>query len=134
MRVFRWVFFLIIAGILAWFAAMNWSMVTINLVPPVQLVLPLPLLVVAALVLGALPPAFSHMVDRWRWKRRVKRAEAAADQARLELAEIKGERERLMQPEEAEAALKARVAAAGATYIDDEPVQKSRPVPLQPGI
>lgn len=133
MRVFRWVFFLIIAGILAWFSAMNWSTVTVNLVPPVQLVMPLPILVLAALVLGALPPAFSHMVDRWRWKRRVKRAEAAADQARLELAEIKGERERMMLPEEAEAALKARVAAAGAAYIDDEPVQKKRPAPLQPG-
>lgn len=134
MRVFRWVFFLIIAGILAWFAAMNWSMVTVNLVPPVQLILPLPILVLAALVLGALPPAFSHMVDRWRWKRRVKRAEAAADQARLELAEIKGERERMMKPEEAEAALKARVAAAGSTYIDDEPVQKSRSASLQSGL
>ena len=134
MQVFRWVFFLIIAGVLAWFAAMNWSMVTINLVPPVQLIMPLPILVLAALVLGALPPAFSHMLDRWRWKRRVKRAEAAAEQARLELAEIKGERERMMQPEEAEAALKARVAAAGATYIDDEPVQKKRTMPLQPGI
>ncbi|HLU91057.1 MAG TPA: hypothetical protein VKZ46_00590 [Pedomonas sp.] len=134
MQVFRWVFFLIIAGILAWFAAMNWSMVTINLVPPVQLVMPLPILVVAALVLGALPPVFSHMLDRWRWKRRVKRAEAATEKARLELAEIKGERERMMQPEEAEAALKARVAAAGSAYMDDEPVQAKRAASLKPGV
>ncbi|MCH8684186.1 hypothetical protein [Pedomonas mirosovicensis] len=133
MRFFRWFFYFVIAAALAWFAATNWSMVTINLVPPTQLVMPLPLLVLICLALGALPPTFSHMIDRWRWKRRVKRAEQLAEQRALELAEIKGERERMMLPEEAEAALKARVAAAGAAYVDDEPVTK-RSAPMPPGV
>lgn len=120
MRFIRWFVFLVTASVLAWFAAMNWTMVTINLVSPYQVIMPLPLAIFIALALGALPPALSHAIDRWRWKRRVKRAEAEAQERALELAEIKGERERMLQPEVAEAALMARVAAAGAAYADDD--------------
>lgn len=132
MRIIRWTISLVVIAVLAWFAARNWTPVTVNLVPPTQIVLPLPLLVFALLILGAVPPSLAHAFDKWRWQRRVRKAEAAASAKALELAELRGDRERQMPLDEAEAVLRARAQAAGAASGGDMPVQ-ARSIALPPG-
>ena len=60
---------------LAWFAARNWVPVTVNLWPPYQLVIRLPILIVGAILLGWLPTTLAHSLSRWRWRRRLSRTE-----------------------------------------------------------
>jgi uncharacterized integral membrane protein len=67
---------LIVAALaLAWFAARNWVPVTVNLWPPYQMVIRLPVLIVGAVLLGWLPTMLAHSLSRWRWRRRLSRTE-----------------------------------------------------------
>ncbi len=75
MRFLR-LFGLILAALaLAWFAARNWVPVTVNLWPPYQLVIRLPILIIGAILLGWLPTMLAHSLSRWRWHRRLSRTE-----------------------------------------------------------
>lgn len=74
MRFLKLLAYLAVTLVLAWFAARNWTSVTVNLWPPYQLVIRLPVLLVAAALLGALPGAVIHSASRWRWRRQLARA------------------------------------------------------------
>lgn len=75
MRFLKLLLFILLALALAWFAALNWVPVTIRLWAPYELVIRLPVLIVAAVLLGWLPSALLHSVSRWRWGRRLTRTE-----------------------------------------------------------
>ena len=75
MRAITFVIYLLIGIALAWFAARNWVPVTLQLWPPYEMVIRLPVLVIAAVFVGALPVALLHVVSRWRWRRRVAKVE-----------------------------------------------------------
>lgn len=131
MRLVRWIIYLVILGLLAWFAANNWSQATITISPTLQLILPLPLLLFAAVLLGALPPALIHSIDKFLWRRRLRKAEAAKNEIAQELADARGDRSYLA-PEAAEAALRARVAAAGAAAAGDTVSTGDLPIQARP--
>ncbi|MFC3712408.1 hypothetical protein ACFOMD_07495 [Sphingoaurantiacus capsulatus] len=75
MRFLKVLIFLILALALAWFAALNWVPVTVKLWAPYELVIRLPVLIVAAVLIGWLPSALFHSVNRWRWTRKLTRTE-----------------------------------------------------------
>jgi uncharacterized membrane protein YdfJ with MMPL/SSD domain len=75
MRFLKLLLFILLALALAWFAALNWVPVTIRLWAPYELVIRLPVLIVAAVLLGWLPSAILHSLSRWRWNRRLTRTE-----------------------------------------------------------
>lgn len=75
MRFLKLLLLILIALALAWFAALNWVPVTIRLWAPYELVIRLPVLIVAAVLLGWLPSALFHSLNRWRWSRRLTRTE-----------------------------------------------------------
>lgn len=75
MRFLRLLLLILIALALAWFAALNWVPVTVRLWAPYELVIRLPVLIVAAVLLGWLPSALVHSLSRWRWSRRLTRTE-----------------------------------------------------------
>lgn len=75
MRFLKLLLFILLALALAWFAALNWVPVTIRLWSPYELVIRLPVLIVAAVLLGWLPSALFHSLSRWRWSRRQTRTE-----------------------------------------------------------
>lgn len=75
MRAITFIIYTLIGIALAWFAARNWIPVTLQLWPPYEMVIRLPVLVIAAVFLGALPVALLHVVSRWRWRRRLAKAE-----------------------------------------------------------
>jgi uncharacterized integral membrane protein len=68
--------------LIAVFAAANWTPVTVKLWPPYEIVTKLPVLVVAAVLLGWLPAGTAHAVARWRWRRRLERTERELEAAR----------------------------------------------------
>lgn len=75
MRFIKLLLLIILALALAWFAALNWVPVTVRLWAPYELVIRLPVLIVGAVLLGWLPSALVHSLDRWRWSRRITRTE-----------------------------------------------------------
>jgi len=75
MRFLKVLVFLVLALALAWFAALNWVPVTVQLWAPYELVIRLPVLIVAAVLVGWLPSALFHSVNRWRWTRKLTRTE-----------------------------------------------------------
>lgn len=75
MRFLKLLLFILLALALAWFAALNWVPVTVRLWAPYELVIRLPVLIVAAVLLGWLPGALVHSLSRWRWHRRLSRTE-----------------------------------------------------------
>ena len=75
MRFLKILLFILLALPFAWFAALNWVPVTIRLWAPYELVIRLPVLIVAAVLLGWLPSALVHSLNRWRWSRRLTRTE-----------------------------------------------------------
>ncbi|MDO9490480.1 MAG: hypothetical protein Q7J32_19085, partial [Sphingomonadaceae bacterium] len=76
MRFLKVLLFILLALALAWFAALNWVPVTVRLWAPYELVIRLPVLIVAAVLIGWLPGALVHSLSRWRWTRRLTRTEA----------------------------------------------------------
>ncbi len=82
MRFLRVLLFLLLALLLAWFAALNWVPVTVRLWAPYELVIRLPVLIVAAVLLGWLPSAVIHSLSRWRWTRKLTRTEAELEARR----------------------------------------------------
>lgn len=89
MRFLKLLLFILLALVLAWFAALNWVPVTIRLWAPYELVIRLPVLIVAAVLLGWLPSAIVHSLSRWRWSRRLTRTERELE-ARRSAAEPAG--------------------------------------------
>lgn len=75
MRFLKVLLLILLALALAWFAALNWVPVTVKLWAPYELVIRLPVLIVAAVLIGWLPGAFLYSVNRWRWTRRLTRTE-----------------------------------------------------------
>lgn len=75
MRFLKLLLFILLALALAWFAALNWVPVTVRLWAPYELVIRLPVLIVAAVLLGWLPSALVHSLNRWRWRRKLTRTE-----------------------------------------------------------
>lgn len=82
MRFLKVLLFLLLALALAWFAALNWVPVTVRLWAPYELVIRLPVLIVAAVLVGWLPGAALHSVSRWRLTRRLTRTEAELEARR----------------------------------------------------
>lgn len=75
MRFLKLLLLILLALALAWFAALNWVPVTVRLWAPYELVIRLPVLIVAAVLLGWLPSALVHSLNRWRWRRKLTRTE-----------------------------------------------------------
>ena len=75
MRFLKLLLLILVALALAWFAALNWVPVTVRLWAPYELVIRLPVLIIAAVLLGWLPSALFHSLNRWRWRRRLTRTE-----------------------------------------------------------
>ena len=75
MRFLKLLLLILLALALAWFAALNWVPVTVRLWAPYELVIRLPVLIVAAVLLGWLPSALVHSLNRWRWHRKLTRTE-----------------------------------------------------------
>ena len=86
MRFLKVLLFILLALALAWFAALNWVPVTVRLWAPYELVIRLPVLIIAAVLVGWLPSALFHSLSRWRWTRRLMRTEAELE-ARRSVAE-----------------------------------------------
>src|SRR5688500_8160722 len=87
MRFLKLLLFILLALALAWFAALNWVPVTVRLWAPYELVIRLPVLIVAAVLLGWLPSALVHSLNRWRWRRRLTRTERELEARRTAAAE-----------------------------------------------
>ena len=82
MRFLKLLLLILLALALAWFAALNWVPVTVRLWAPYELVIRLPVLIGAAVLLGWLPSALFHSLNRWRWHRRLTRTERELDARR----------------------------------------------------
>ena len=82
MRTLKTILYVILAVLLALFAVANWVPVTLRLWPPYELVIRLPVLIVAAVLAGAFPGALVHRVSRWRWQRRLTRTERELEAVR----------------------------------------------------
>ena len=75
MRFLKLLLLILLVLALAWFAALNWVPVTVRLWAPYELVIRLPVLIVAAVLIGWLPSALVHSLSRWRWSRKLTRTE-----------------------------------------------------------
>ncbi len=84
MRFLTLLTFLVFALALAWFSAQNWgpAPVTLNLWPPYQLVIRLPVLMVACVLAGWLPTTALHSISAWRLRRKLVRTERALESTR----------------------------------------------------
>jgi lipopolysaccharide assembly protein A len=87
MRFLKLLLLILLALALAWFAALNWVPVTVRLWAPYELVIRLPVLIVAAVLLGWLPSALAHSLNRWRWRRKLTRTERELEARRTAAAE-----------------------------------------------
>ena len=86
MRFLKVLLFIVLGLLLAWFWTLNWVPVTVRLWAPYELVIRLPVLIVAAVLIGWLPGALFHSLSRWRWTRKLTRTEAELE-ARRTVAE-----------------------------------------------
>jgi hypothetical protein len=75
MRFLKLLLFIVLGLALAWFWTINWVPVTVRLWAPYELVIQLPVLLAAAVLLGWLPSALAHSLNRWRWHRKLTRTE-----------------------------------------------------------
>lgn len=83
MRFLSYLFFALIIFALAAFAAANWVMVTVKLLPSWELVIRLPVLMFAMLMIGALPATLLHSVSKWSWRRKLTRTERELENSRV---------------------------------------------------
>lgn len=123
MRLIGWLLVIAAGALFVWFAGNNWVPVTVNLSSTAYVEPALPVLVLAALLLGFVPTFVLHKLSRFLMNRRLAKAEKriAALQADLE-----GQSGRGLAPEAAEAAILARSQAAGrAGGYEDLPPQAS---------
>lgn len=100
MRLLSTLFYLILVVLIGWFAARNWIPVGISLWGDWLVTLPLPLLLIAVVLLFVLPMMALHAVSRWTWRRKLVKAEkqraGEAEQAqalRLDIERLRGERD-----------------------------------------
>lgn len=75
MRIVKLILYILLGSALAWFAARNWFPVRLQLWASYEMIIQLPVLIFAALLLGALPGALIHSTSRMRWRRRLARSE-----------------------------------------------------------
>jgi uncharacterized integral membrane protein len=75
MRALTLGFYVLIGALLAWFAANNWTMVTLWLWGGYELAIRLPVLLLLMFLIGAFPLVLLQTVNRWRWQRRVTKLE-----------------------------------------------------------
>ncbi len=85
MQFLKTLFWVVIAVVAAVFAYRNWEPVTLNLWGGLQADVKLPVLVIAAFLIGLLPGVLLHQATRWRLRRRL--AEAERNLAELRPAE-----------------------------------------------
>ena len=78
MQIVRTVLWVLLAVALALFAVANWRPVEVSIWDDLVLETKLPVLVIAAFLLGLVPMWLAHRVALWRLRRRVASAEAAA--------------------------------------------------------
>lgn len=82
MRFFSYLLFAALIFALAAFAAANWVMVTVKLLPSWELVIRLPVLMFAMLMIGALPASLLHSLSKWSWRRKLTRTERELQSSR----------------------------------------------------
>ena len=87
MRILNYLFLAILIFALAAFAAANWVMVTVKLLPSYELVIRLPVLLFAVALLGAMPASIAHSIGRWTWRRRLTRTERELQSTRTAVVE-----------------------------------------------
>lgn len=81
MRLLTLAFYVLVGALLAWFAAINWSLVSLKLWGGYELVIRLPVLMIASFLLGVLPLGILQNVSRWRLGRKVRKLEKALAEA-----------------------------------------------------
>ncbi|MEM8825901.1 MAG: hypothetical protein AAGD40_03115 [Pseudomonadota bacterium] len=77
MRIFTLIVYVILGLLIAWFSSQNFERVTMWLPGGYEANWPFAVYLIVALLLGALPLSIMHSISRWRWRRRVRRLEAA---------------------------------------------------------
>ncbi len=87
MRFLSYLFLAVLIFALTAFAAANWVMVTVKLLPSWELVIRLPVLMFAMLMIGALPASMLHSVSKWSWRRKLTRTERELQSSRATGAE-----------------------------------------------
>jgi uncharacterized integral membrane protein len=93
MRLLTLAFYVLIGGVLAWFAARNWTMVTLQLWGDYELAIRIPALMLLCFLVGVLPLALLQSVSKWRLGRKVRRLEKAlADTAPVPAAPAPSDR------------------------------------------
>jgi uncharacterized integral membrane protein len=75
MQFLKTLFWVVAAVIAVVFALRNWTPVTINLWAGLQADIKLPVLVLAALLIGFLPPYVLHRGTKWHMRRRIETME-----------------------------------------------------------
>lgn len=83
MRIFSTLLLALVVFALAAFAAANWQMVTVRILPGTDLVVRLPVLLFAVALLGAVPASVAHSIGRWTWRRRLTRTERELETAKI---------------------------------------------------
>lgn len=82
MQFLRTLFWVVIAVIAVIVSVRNWTPVTLNLWGGLQADVKLPLLLLAAFLLGFLPPYILHRATRWRLRRKLETSERALSEYR----------------------------------------------------
>jgi lipopolysaccharide assembly protein A len=77
MRLLTFVFYVGLGVLLAWFAARNWTMVSLRLWDGYELSIRLPLLMLLAFLLGVVPLGILQNLSRWRLRHKVRKLERA---------------------------------------------------------
>lgn len=75
MQFLRTLFWIVIAVLIALFSYHNWTPVTVSLWSGLRLDSKLPVLIIAAFLLGMVPTLLLYQATRWRLRRRLESAE-----------------------------------------------------------
>lgn len=75
MQFLRTLFWIVIAVLIALFSYHNWTPVTVSLWSGLRLDTKLPVLIIAAFLLGMVPMLLLYQATRWRLRRRLESAE-----------------------------------------------------------
>lgn len=80
MRALRWTLVGIVLAIFALFAFSNWTPVPLVLPDGARVLVPLPIIVFGAFLIGWLPLLLLHTASRATWRRRIAKVERALDE------------------------------------------------------
>ncbi|MFW2829937.1 hypothetical protein [Sphingomonas sp. ID0503] len=90
MQFLRTLFWMVVAVVLAAFAYRNWEGVPVHLWGTLDLVVKLPVLLLAVFLLGLIPGLILHRATLWRLRRRVEAERALAEQGTPPLVDPHG--------------------------------------------